>query len=113
MAHVGDSRAYPFRAGVLSHVTHDGTWDQQQLANKVMDPDNHYGPLADAVPRAGEDPSTAGVFWPVRTWRHLLALHKQPRHDAAGSGISNDPFGTFPVDGGGRETVRQSAERHA
>lgn len=39
VGHVGDSRAYLFRAGVLSQITRDDTWVQQQIENKVMDPD--------------------------------------------------------------------------
>ena len=39
IGHVGDSRAYLFRAGVLSQITRDDTWVQQQIESKVMDPD--------------------------------------------------------------------------
>jgi PPM family protein phosphatase len=37
VGHVGDSRAYLFRGGVLSQVTRDDTWVQQQIDNDVMD----------------------------------------------------------------------------
>ncbi len=38
VGHVGDSRAYLFRDGVLRQLTRDDTWVQQQIDNEIMDP---------------------------------------------------------------------------
>lgn len=39
IGHVGDSRAYLFRAGELLQLTRDDTWVQQQIDNAIMAPD--------------------------------------------------------------------------
>ncbi len=39
IGHVGDSRVYLFRDGVLVQLTRDDTWVQQQIDNEIMKPE--------------------------------------------------------------------------
>lgn len=39
IGHVGDSRVYRLRGGVLEQLTRDDTWVQQQIDNEIMNPE--------------------------------------------------------------------------
>lgn len=43
IAHVGDSRAYRWRAGSLHQLTRDQTWVQQQIDDGVLSPEQAHG----------------------------------------------------------------------
>jgi len=53
LAHVGDSRAYLFRAGVLSQISHDHTYVQHLVDTGQLDPAERFGhPWSNVVLRS-------------------------------------------------------------
>lgn len=53
IAHVGDSRAYLLRNGVLTQISVDHTWVQQQVDRGLLTPDNAWRhPLSSILTRA-------------------------------------------------------------
>ena len=66
IAHIGDSRAYLWRAGRLRRVTHDHSWVQEQVDRGLITPEQAVGhPQSNIITRAlGTDPHPTPDLYP-------------------------------------------------
>ncbi|MDT8435612.1 MAG: Stp1/IreP family PP2C-type Ser/Thr phosphatase [Gemmatimonadota bacterium] len=78
VGHIGDSRAYLLREGILSRITTDHSWVQEQVSRGVISPEQaHRHPQSNIITRAlgtDEDPRPDIFVGPMRDGdRYLLS----------------------------------------
>jgi protein phosphatase len=99
VAHVGDSRVYVLRNGVLQQITHDHSWVEEQVRAGTMTPTAaRQHPWRNVVTRAlagGEDPEVdVTQVKPSRAERYLLCS------DGLFSVVSDDRIASILGEGG-------------